>query len=120
MDLYITIDKETCQMLINNTIGINGILPQHIINQELNTSLLDLHTRNGNPSVISCEINPAKTKFDLSTLKGSFTLSYTLEYFFACDGIANTQQYTDEFQLSFDKQSLTFSISNPIKWELDN
>lgn len=120
-DLHLTIDNKTFLKLKSTEVTLNEILKEHLLNQvELKEALLDLHPCNGNPSVPSCKIEESNTVFDSSTFSGSFTLNYTLEYYFSCDDMSNTHQHTDEFKISFDERQLTFRISLPIKWELDN
>lgn len=120
-DLHFTIDNQTFLKLKSSEVTLNEILKEHLLNQvELKEALLDLHPRNGNPSVPSCEIEEAKTIFNSNTFSGSFILNYTLEYYFSCDDMSNTHQHTDEFKISFDERQLTFRVSLPIKWELDN
>lgn len=108
-------------MLKSSEVTLSKILQQHLLNQaQLKDLLLNLQTGNGNPSVTSCEIEDSKTIFDANTFSGNFTLNYTLEYYFSCDDMTNTQHHTDEFRISFDEKRLSFSVSPPIKWELDN
>lgn len=120
-ELHFTIDNQTFQMLKSSEFTLKKTLDENLLGQvELKEALLNLHPRNGNPSITRCEIVDSKTDFDLNTLSGRFTINYTLEYFFSCEDMSNTHHHTDEFKISFDERNLTFEVSFPIKWELDN
>ena len=119
----IPIDKRVITMLIDKDVTINQYLDENerSYSVQLLNILLSYHSdQGGAPDISDYDLDEDEIWFDSATLKGSFSISYLVSYYYGCVDMNNSETFEMSWNISIDLKNETITFTGPEKWIVGN